>query len=309
MKKHLLIAVDGSIYSSQSLEYVAFLFAEDADINFHLLTCISSNQSVIAPAVDSNNSLLPEASGMEKKRLTAELLLEKATDKLVSLQIPPQRINSSVAIADHDIGNTIQRQAEQLLMDSILIGRRGLNAISKMLLGSVSATMLNNCHQIPLWVLDGEGTNKNFLAPVDGSLPSLMAIDHLAHIMAGRKDITIFLFHCRRILGKTIAAHPESFYHLWDKEWCDTYLTADDHLFRGPTQLLIEAGIPENNIIILPEVSDIGAASGILRQADKNQCGTIVIGRRGDGTANSILGGVSERTIKKGQNITLWVVG
>ena len=309
MEKQILIAVDGSIYSSQSLEYVALLFGDAPDVHFHLMTCISASESVIPVATDSNNSLLPDAPGGVRKRQAAQHYLQNATDKLIRLQIAPERIHSSMEMIGHDIGSTIQYQAEHLLMDSILIGRRGLNTLSEMLLGSVSATLLKKCHEIPLWIINGEVRNRNFLAPVDGSIPSLLAMDHLAHIMEGRQDITIFLFHCRRFLGKKIESNPESFYPVWDKEWCDTHLTGNDHLFNGPTQLLIEAGIPRSNIITLPEVPDLEAAHGIIRQAEKHHCGTIVIGRRGDGTTKGILGGVSDRTVKHAQDIALWLVG
>ncbi|MDD3813928.1 MAG: universal stress protein [Desulfocapsaceae bacterium] len=309
MEKQILIAVDGSMYSTQSLEYVALLFADNPDIHFNLTTCISAGESLHPIATDSSNSLFPVSLGVEKKKETAQYYLQSATDKLIRLQIPAERIHSSVEISGHDIGAAIQYHAEDLLMDSILIGRRGLNTLSEMLLGSVSATLLKKCHEIPLWIIDGEVKNRNFLAPVDGSLPSLLAIDHLSHIMERQKDITIYLFHCLHFLGKKIKANPESFYHIWDKEWCDTHLTGEDHIFQGPKQLLIEAGIPENNIVILPEVSDLEAAHSIIRQAKKHQCGTIVIGRRGDEIAKGILGGVSDRTIKHAQDIALWIVG
>ncbi len=309
MEKQILIAVDGSIYSSQSLEYVALLFGDRADIHFLLMTCISAGESIVTMATDSRNSLLPANPGVEKKRQRAQGYLRNAKDRLLQLQIPAERIHSSVEISGYDIGATIQLQAEDLLMDSILVGRRGLNTLSEMLLGSISATLLNKCHRIPLWIIDGEVKNKNFLAPVDGSLPSMLAIDHLAHIMEGRQDITIFLFHCHRFLEKKSEANPESFYPIWGKEWCDIHLSSDQHLFQGPTQLLVEAGIPESNIIILPEVPDLEAAHAILRQAHKHHCGTIVIGRRGDDTTKGILGGVSDRTVKRAQDIALWVVG
>ncbi|MBV5333940.1 universal stress protein, partial [bacterium] len=83
----------------------------------------------------------------------------------------------------------------------------------------------------------------------------------------------------------------------------------DKILFHGPTQLLLEAGIPKKNIIILPEKSDLEAARSIISQAEKHQCGTIVIGRRGDGTTKGVLGGVSDRTAKNAQDIALWLVG
>lgn len=309
MEKQILIAVDGSTYSSQSLEYVALLFAGRPDIHVHLMTCISGGENIVPLAADSRNSLFPANPGVERKRQTVQHYLQNARDRLIALQIPPERIHSSVEISGHDIGATIQYQAEHLLMDSILVGRRGLNTLSEMLLGSVSATLHKNCHRIPVWIIDGEITSSNFLAPVDGSLPSLLAIDHLAHIMEGRKDITIFLFHCRSFLEKKSAVSPESFYPVWGKEWCDTHLSSDDHLFEGPTQLLLEAGIPTDNIIILPEIPDLEAAHGILRQAHKHDCGTIVIGRRGDETTKGILGGVSDRTVKYAQNIALWVIG
>ena len=309
MEKKILIAVDGSIYSSQSLEYVALLFADTPNIHFHLITCIGAGESIIPVATDDRNSLLPDAPGAGRKRLTAQTYLQKAIDKLARLGIAPERITSSVEISGQNIAGTIQYQAEHLLVDSVLVGRRGLNALSEMLLGSVSSTLLKNCHEIPLWIIDGEVTNRNFLAPVDGSLPSLMAIDHLGHIMEGRQDITIFLFHCHRFLEKKSEADLESCYLIWGKEWCDTHLTGEDHIFDGPTQLLIEADIPLGNIIILPEVSDLETAHGILRQAHKQQCGTIVIGRRGDGTTKGILGSVSDRTIKHSQDIALWVIG
>jgi nucleotide-binding universal stress UspA family protein len=309
MEKKILIAVDGSIYSSQSLEYVALLFADRPEIHLHLLTCISGSENIMPAATDSRNSLIPDAPGTGRKKQTAQRYLHEATDKLIRLGVAPERIHSSVEISGQDIAATIQFQAEHLQVDGLLVGRRGLNTISEMLLGSVSATLLKKSHEIPLWIIDGEVANKNILAPVDGTLPSLLAMDHLAHIMEGCQDATIFLFHCLRFLGKKNEPCPESCYHIWGQEWCDTHLTGDDHLFHGPTQLLIEAGIPRDNIITLPEVSDLEAAHGIIRQAHKHQCGTIVIGRRGDETTKGILGGVSDRTLKHAQDIALWVVG
>lgn len=309
MEKKILVAVDGSSYSTQSLEYLALLFADSTDIHLHLVHCVSSGEAIVPVAADSRNSLLPNAPGSSGKRQVALQTLESAVEKLLHLGVAADRIHSSVEPSGYDIAAAIQRQAESLLTDSVLIGRRGLNTLSEMLLGSVSATLLKKCHKIPLWIIDGEVTNRNFLVPVDGSVPSLLAIDHLAHIMEKRQDIVIHLFHCLHFLGAKVEATPESFYHLWGKQWCDTHLSENRNLFHGPKQLLVESGIPEGNINILPETSDLEAARSIIRQAEKNQCGTIVIGRRGDGTTKGILGGVSDRTAKRAQDIALWLIG
>lgn len=309
MEKKILIAIDGSIYSTQELEYVAHLFADQNEIHFHLITCITASESAFPLATDGRDSLLPVPPEAERKKEAAQNCLLNAIDKLVHLQIAPERISSSVEISGYNIAATIQGQADTLLMDSILIGRRGLGYLGEMFLGSVSATLLKKCHATPLWIINGEVRNRNFLVPVDGSLPSLLAVDHLAYMLEGRQDVSIFLFHCHHILGRKIEANPAAFYHLWEKDWCDLYLGDSDHLFRGPTQLLIEAGIPESKIITLPEAPDLEPAHAIIRQAEKRHCGTIVIGRREDESTKGVLGGVSDRTLKHAEDIAVWVVG
>ena len=176
-------------------------------------------------------------------------------------------------------------------------------------MGSVSANLFRKCHSTPLWIIDGEVTSKNFLIPLDGTLHSLMAIDHLGHILSGREDVQIFLFHCSSLFGKKVECRPELFYHKWEKKWCDAHLSGTSCLFQGPLLLLQEAGVPNDKIKILPEAADLEEAHGIIREAKRQGCGTIVMGRRGVGMAKGLFGGVSDRTVKHAQDLALWVVG
>jgi nucleotide-binding universal stress UspA family protein len=309
MKKEILIAIDGSVYSNQSLSYISTLFAASTDIHFHLCTWITAGASVMPSIADSRNSLIPSGGARLKKETAAKRYLKKASEKLIRAGIAPERIHSSVQVSGYNIAAAIQQTAEKDLLDSILIGRRGLDGISEMLMGSVSTTLFRRCHNTPLWIIDGEVQSKNFLVPVDGSPYSLMAIDHLCHIFAKREDIRIYLFHCTALFGKKLQCSPELFYQKWDKEWCDTHLSGSGCLFNGPQQLLLDAGIPEQQIKILPEITDLEEAHGIIRQAKKQVCGTIVMGRRGAGMAKGLLGGVSDRAIKRVQDLALWIVG
>jgi len=309
MKKEILIAIDGSVYSNQSLSYISTLFAAHSDIHFHLCTWITAGASIMPPAADPKNSLIPSGGAQRKKEATATRYLKKATEKLIRATIAPERIHTSVQVSGYNIAAAIQQTARKDLLDSILIGRRGLGGISEMLMGSVSATLFRRCHDTPLWIIDGEVQSKNFLVPVDGSPNSLMAIDHLCHIFAKRTDIRIFLFHCTALFGKKLQCNPKLFYHKWDKEWCDSHLSGEDCLFNGPRRLLLEAGIPEQQILVLPKVPDFEQAHGIIREAKKQHCGTIVMGRRGAGMAKGLFGGVSDRAVKHVQDLALWIVG
>jgi nucleotide-binding universal stress UspA family protein len=212
-------------------------------------------------------------------------------------------------IAASGISNAIQAEGERLLVDSILTARKGIGFVGEMLMGSVAIDLFRKCHQIPLWIIDGVVEKKDILLSVDGSCHSLMAADHLAHILSGREDIQIFLYHCRRYFQSKVEYERDQLYPRWDEEWCKTYLMGDNPIYDGPVQLLYEAGIPKHRITVLPEATKIDSSSSIISQARRHRCGTVVMGRRRAGLARGIWGEVANRTIKHTQNMALWIIG
>jgi len=162
MKKEILVAIDGSVYSNQALSYITTLFKDQEDIHFRLCTMVSAATSVMPSVADSKNSLMPDAGGgaQAKKETTAKRFLHKASEKLNHAGIAPERIKTSTQISGYNIAGTIQHIAAKDLADSILVGRQGLNAISEMLMGSVSATLFQKCHNTPLWIIDGKVDSK-----------------------------------------------------------------------------------------------------------------------------------------------------
>lgn len=70
MKKEILVAIDGSVYSNQALSYISALFKDQEDVHFHLCTMVTAGTSVMPSVVDSKNSLMPDLGGaaQEKKR-------------------------------------------------------------------------------------------------------------------------------------------------------------------------------------------------------------------------------------------------
>lgn len=307
MEKQILIAIDGSNSSSLSLDYVSTLFASDPEVKFLLLNCQGLGAEVIPEPEDRRNSLLPD-QGQAKGHQKCTVLLGKASRKLITLGIPEERITISCQPAVN-IANTIKTHAEQRLVDSIVVAKRGMGFIGELLLGSVSSSLFDICRTTPLWVIEGNITSKRFLVPVDGTPASLMAVDHIAHIFSGRTDIRFYLFHVRGFLSTSPICKPENFYDKWGKDWCDKHLSGNGCLFSGPTELLTDAGIPKECIEILPVPTAFEESTPIINAARKRGCGTIVIGRRTAKEAKGILGGVSKRTIAQVENMALWVVG
>ena len=307
MNKKILIATDGSTYSNQALVYAAKMFGDRQEIGFHLLNCTALNHGALPEPADNQHSLFPASAENDGRRSSADTCLNQAKERLCRSGITADRVTTSV-VAAGNIARAIQGEAERLLVDCIVIARRGIGFVGEMLLGSVSADLFRKCHQIPLWIIDGEVTSKNILISVDGSCHSLMAVDHLAHILSGREDIKIFLYHFKKFF-QSKARLREQLHPKWDENWCKTYLTGENSIYDAPLQLLREADIPEDQVTILPESKHINESSSMISQARRHHCGTIVMGRPRAGMTRSIWGEVASRTIKNTQNMTLWIVG
>ncbi|RUM43451.1 MAG: universal stress protein [Desulfocapsa sp.] len=308
MKKEIVAAIDGSLYSDHALAYITALFAKDETFHIHLSSWITVSASVMPSIADDNNSLIPSGD-QNKKEVAAKRYLKKAKEKLLKSGIAEERIQTSVVSSGYNVAATIQQHVTEKLPDSLIIGRRGFRGITRMLMGSVSAEIFRRCHSTPLWIIDGKIKHKDFFVPVDGTLTSLLAVDHLSHILSNRNDIRICLFHHTSLFDKKPVCDPEQFSKYWDRKWCQEHLTGDKCLFEGPKQILLEAGIPEDKIVILPLRTGLEKAHGIIREARKQKCGTIVMGRRSAGMAKGLFGGVSDRTIEHVENLALWVIG
>lgn len=299
--------MDDSPTSSQALLYVSHLFASQEDVNFLLFHVHSGNIAAFPEPEDSRNSLTPDrpVSSLSQK---GDRLLQKAKQKLEQHGINATRITTccqpsgSIATAIHHFGS-------HHMVDAIVVARRGVGIVGELLLGSVSSALFDRCRSTPLWIIDGDIQSEKFLIPVDGTPNSMMAVDHLAHIFSGRSDVLFYLFHARSFLSPPPICRPETFYDRWGKEWCDTHLSGNGCMFTGPTNLLIEGGIARESIITLPEPTTLEESSAIVGSARKNNCGTIVIGRRPESEVKSIFGGVSKRTIRQTENLALWVIG
>ena len=308
MKKKILIAVDGSVFSSNSLDYLIRLFAHDADLGIHLLGIVSAGSSDQNWMLDVD-PLRADNPATELRKARAERYLKDARDRLLRNGFTEDRVEYSVQASSASIATSIHHAANQGMYDSLLIGRRGVGKVGEMFLGSVSADLINQCHEVPLWIIDGEVNSTRFLLAVHCTPESLLAADHLAFLMHNNPDTEVCLYHSSSVFGSSRPAAPEQFHAQWGEQWCSDNLDLGNHLYKAHTTLLADNGIPQQRISHIPPHLDLDASHDLLRQARKHNCGTIVLGRRGREIEKGLLGGVSDRTMQHAENLAIWVVG
>jgi len=307
MEKTILVAIDGSASSNNSLDYLGMLFDSDHNLAFHLLSVVAGGGSGKDWMLDVD-PLRGHAPEMDPRTSQARTHLRKAVDRLGKHGIARDRIVTKVRVAAN-IGNTILDEAQRGHYDSVIVGRRGLGAMGNMFFGSVSSDLIKKCHQTPLWIVDGKVRAKRFLLAVHNHPSSLLAADHLAHMLKNLPDAEICLYRSTPVFGGQRSAKPEEFYAQWGKEWCDKYLDLDNFLFYAHFELLVEGGIARNRITQLPTQMHLDVSSDLLRQAKQHRCGAIVIGRRRRDLAKGQLKGVSDKTLKQAQNIAVCLAG
>lgn len=310
--RRILAAVDGSTYSTNTIHYLTTLFADDKRLHVDLISVVTAPYSSgLQEAVTSREPSVAalSAEGMKKYR-QASHCLDTAAGAMVRAGFTPERITKEISITADGIAQSLLQRARAGSYDALVIGRRGMGKLENMVMGSVSSYLLEHCHDIPIWLVDGRVDTSTFLVPVDLTPHTMAAIDHLGFMLAGNRHGEITLFHSEALLQTGAGPHPAGAFHgLLGEEWCEMNLQLEDSHFSGAEKILTNHGIDPTKIHRLHSERGIYPSRQIIRQALKDDFGTIVMGRRGKQADKGILGGISDRVIYMAEQVALWIVG
>jgi nucleotide-binding universal stress UspA family protein len=310
MEKKILIAVDASVYSSNTLHYLERLFANLVDIRFHLISVIPCRPSDAAKEWFDELELMNMLTKEEQKRYAAaNRYLNKAVAQLGRNGISPEHVTTEVKISTTSPASEVLHVARKGFYDALVIGRRGVSKLEELIMGSVSTTLLEKCRDVPIWVVDGQVDSRKFLVPVDGSHFTLQALDHLCFILQGNPYAEITLFHSSAMFSQTQNLKMNYCPRFLEPDWCETHKNDKNLFFLAPQQMLINSGISPDRIHLLETNKGMYASRQIIRQALIDDYGTIVMGRRSKETKKGAFGSVTEKVLAMSVNTAVWVVG
>lgn len=310
MKKKLLIAIDASVYSANTLHYLERLFARLDDICIHLLSIIPSNSSQVAREWFDELELMGTLSKEEQRRFaTAKRYLKQAVERLIRNGIPLKQITTEVKISTASTANEIINVARKGMFDAVVIGRRGVSKLEELIMGSVSGTVFEKCHDIPIWIVDGKVDSRKFLVPVDGSHFTLQAVDHLCFILKDNPYAEVTLFYSSAMFSQKQELGMDFCKRFLPEDWCKIHKEDKDFHFLAPRQMFIDNGFHAARIHRLETKAGIYPSRQIVRQAVIDDYGTIVIGRRSKGIKKGVFGSVTEKVVAMSVNAAVWVVG
>ncbi len=309
MEKKVLIAVDDSRHSENALRYAAAIHETVEDLKyrlFHVQPTIS--QYLLDEARQKSSAYAELQKLMRKSHQAAGALLEKHKLLLMSLGVPEGDIQLLNLPRNYGVAKDILEYGTAMLVDAILIGRRGLSGLAETFIGSVSANIVDNSQLIPVWLVDEKGPSNSIMVAVDGSESSLRAVDHLAFMIGGDTDVNLSFFHvaprlkdfCPVDFDATDAAELESIIRQGDNACIDRF-------FAHARKKLKEAGVQDRQIKVNRREGVFRVGKAVLQEYRQGHFGTLVVGRRGM-NKQVFTGSVSRYLLNQFSGGTLWVV-
>jgi len=312
MERKILVAIGDTGLDRTTIGYLVNLLQNCLEVKLHLLNIVPLHGVTESQQLLGDTELIAASRPAAlKKRTAARSHLRDLQKILGDAGFKEEQISCESLFSYGSIAAPLLQQGQAGSYDAMVFGKRDLSLLEKMVSGSISSELWRTDHSVPLWIVSGNPQTRNFLVPVDCSVHTMRAVDHLGFILQGEPGVEITLFHsCSLLAGEHITPR-EKFFERWGKEWCDRHLKgdADGHYhFHAAEQILKENGLPPDRIHRLLLSSGIEPAQVIVREVKKGTYGTIVMGRRLEKEKN-IFKGVSDRVLANVHDVALWIVG
>ncbi len=309
MEKKILVAVDGSFRSLNEVHYLGQMFEGARDI-FLQLVCIVPVGKLPAGSdwLEGGETEASMSPGVKKEFAGAKEHLKRATHHLERHGFAKEQLTASVELSRMGVAADLIKLARSGYYDALLVGRRGIGRLQALLMGSVTREVLEKCWDIPIWVVDGHVDSRKILVPVDGSIHTLRAVDHLGHVFKDIPGVEITLFHSSALFASKAERQFGRCEQTFGTDWCHDHLRREDYLFHPAEQLLRESGFDMTHVHRLEEGRGLDPARDIALQAWHKNFGTIVMGRRDAAERKGVLGGVSDRLLAHTNDLAVWLI-
>jgi nucleotide-binding universal stress UspA family protein len=155
-------------------------------------------------------------------------------------------------------------------------------------------------------------TQKKILLAIDGSDQSLNTVRYVSKLLASQKP-DVVLFHVMRKIDETfwdLGIDPAYHRRVADvSAWALEQKKAIQGFMNYASQILLEAGIPEESVTAKIHESKTGVARDIIKESMNGYSG-VVVGRKGlSKLKDLLLGSVAHKLVEKLRHVPIWVVG
>ncbi|MFC1821888.1 universal stress protein [Thermodesulfobacteriota bacterium] len=293
-KPKILLAVDGSEYALEAVRYVSKFptFQKKQIVLFNVYNKIPECYWDLErnPQVGSRIKSIEVWARQQEKEL--QQYMSAAKQILLKASFP----KNSVMIKRHErekgLARDILREAQQGY-ESVIIGRRGMSKLKDLVLGSVSAKLVEKMNFAPLFVIGNNPQIGKVLLGLDGSEGALKAVDFVGDTL-GKSNFEVKLMHVIRSDRK---------------EFIEETKKKIEVLFDEAGARLEISGFAPEKIATKIVTKAASRAGAIVKESERGGYGTIVVGRRGMSRVKDFfIGRVSNKIIQLAKEQAICIV-
>ena len=314
-EKRILFGVDASEFALQAVTAVGGLLKNGRD---HKITLFYG-------APDPHLPFLTKALGLGSEELRhlekvcsleETNVLERAKEALTDSGFDPHRIEMICKSKCNDPAYQMLRSAAKEGYDTLALGLRGPAQAARKLMGSVAYKLVHLADDRTLWVVDPRISSRDVLVALVGAPISRRVVEHVVTHLCHLKDSRFTFFHVTppmppqywdeaRILDAKERQEREEQIDQWMRGYEDRVKA----IALEGKEKLINAGVPEENVIFKIQPQNRGIARDILEELESNDYGILVIGRKGSKEIDQFgLGSKAHKMLHNGHALVICVV-
>jgi nucleotide-binding universal stress UspA family protein len=309
-EKMIVVPIDGSENALMSLDYINRIFGPKHNLRLSLVYLLPKLPSVIVEESSKSRETVDQLRGIEKRSSQmAERILTDAKDRLMSVGFTQKAVEAVFRKIEVGVARDICGWAEKhKKADGIIISSRGRSRLEAFFTGEIANKVLEYVKVCPVWMVKGRVKSKNILLAIDHSENAMRAVDHAGFMLSGT-DANVTVFHSKRDLRRFVPAEVLDEFPGVQKFWQKKAGDVVAPYMKKAREILIEAGLAENQISVKLVDGSRSAARDILEEAEKNSIGTIMLGKKGSSAVQDYsLGSITKKVLDGASNMAVCIV-
>jgi nucleotide-binding universal stress UspA family protein len=287
-EQKILFGVDNSLFSRDAVATTGILLKDKENLKITLF------HSILEPKIPflEKLRLSPETleSYLELWSIEEQMAVQRSRKAMIDGGFDPAKVEAVYEEKCKDPAISLLNHANREGFDTIALARWGDTIPEQQSMGTITYKLISMAYYLSVWTIDPRISYRDVLVTIVGADISRRVTDHAIRYFAHLKDSRFTLFHVIPPVPPQL--HTSSY---WDyvrdmsgedrqeemarrmKDYSDTV----EKIAEEGKARLIEAGIPEQNVVIKSQAQREGIARDILVELEEGHYGILVIGRKG----------------------------
>lgn len=306
-QKKILLAVDGSDRSFETVRYVAKIppFNKMQVVLFYVYRGVPQNYSDLGKAPEFKQSVTSARAWEAQQKEALKEHSKKVTQILLSAGFPKEAVSVKIRHRKKGIARDIIKEAHEGY-DFIVVGRKSTGKIKEIALGSVATKLVEKISFNTLVVVGKSAEPGKVLLALDGSKGSMQAVDCVCATLGDCDACETELVH---VVREDHTFHKDSQKFILKNDSLKEAKKSIRAFFDEAKSLLIKSGFESDQISTEIITDAYSRAGAIVQEAEQGDYGTIVVARKGlSKVRDFFIGRVSNKIIQLARDKAVWVV-